>query len=118
MKQLSILLFAGFSCIALVACNRSHTQSTSDVGEQLTEQFRSQQNSKSQTTPRKLKSVSITSFDFPSGNAHPYLGVAVAWEDNTTYTSLPMVQLGDGLFGVSYEDPKTKEDYSAIINFR
>jgi hypothetical protein len=29
-----------------------------------------------------------------------------------------MVQLGDGLFGVTYQDGTTKEELSAIIRFR
>jgi len=118
MHRLSTLLLAAGCAVLLGACAPSHPKSLSEVAVQLSEQFRNQHDSKPQTPRRNLKSVSITSFGFPTGNFHPYLGVAVDWSDGTTYTSLPMVQLGDGLFAVTYQDATTKEELSAIVSFR
>ncbi len=69
---------------------------------------------------RKLKSVQITGFSTPSGNPRSYLGIRVLWEgpDKRTETDIPMIQLGDGLFGVTYTDPDTKEGFSAVLSFR
>jgi hypothetical protein len=85
----------------------------------MTRQFVSQWDAQPHATPRKLKSVQITSFDAPAGSPRPYLGVVLTWENGSrTHTSLPMVQLGDGLFGVTYEDATTKEKLSAVVSFR
>lgn len=118
MRPLSLFVMATALTLLLGACSRPRPKSLSDVSEQLSQQFRSQHEANSGASSRKLKSVRIVSFGFPTGNPHPYLGVAVAWDDATTYTSLPMVQLGDGLFGVTYQDAATKEELSAIISFR
>src|SRR5687768_18437357 len=87
--------------ITMVFCGcteRAATNSISGASEQITRQFVSQWDAQPHGTPRKLKSVRIASFDAPTGNPRPYLGVALTWEDGSrTYTSLPMVQLGDGL---------------------
>jgi hypothetical protein len=77
MKQLPTVLLAAALAFLLGACDRSRPKSLSDVAVQLTEQFRHQHNSKSQAPSKNIKSVSVTSFDFPPGNPHPYLGVAV-----------------------------------------
>ena len=113
-------LAVGFSIVAFCGCtDRATTNSLSDASAQISRQFVSQWNAQPQTTPRKLKSVRITSFDAPTGNPRPGLGVALTWEDGSrTYSGLPMVQLGDGLFGVTYEDANTKEKLSAIVSFR
>ena len=122
MKHFTILSFIAACALGLGGCDtHHHSKSLSDGAEQLTEQFRSQHDSKPQASPaRKLKSVQITGFSFPSGNPHPYLGVGVAWEgtDTINYTGIPMVQLGDGLFGVTYETPDTKEELSAVLSFK
>jgi hypothetical protein len=103
----------------LAACtDRPAAKSLDDVSAQLTQQFVSQHEAGTAVTPRQLKSVHVKSFSFPAGNPHPYLGISVRWEDAVTYTSIPMVQLGDGLFGVTYQDGPTKEALSAIIRFR
>ncbi|MBI5686948.1 MAG: hypothetical protein HZC54_17910 [Verrucomicrobia bacterium] len=116
MKSLAVIFIA----IAVCGCtDRAATNSLSDASEQMTRQFVSQWDAQPHATSRKLKSVRITSFDTPTGNPRPYLGVALTWENGSrTHASLAMVQLGDGLFGVTYEDTTTKEKFSAIVSFR
>lgn len=117
MKQLSTVLMALILTILLSGCGGSrHSKSLSDVADQLTQQFRRRYDSVQPPATRRLKSVKIESFNFPSGN--PYLGVAMVYDDALIFTSLPMVQLGDGLFGVSYRDDVAKVNVPAIISFR
>ena len=116
MRSLAVIFIFMMFC----GCtDRAATNSLSDASEQITRQFVSQWNARPHATPRKLKSVEITSFETPAGNPRPQLGVALTWEDGSrTYTGLAMVQLGDGLFGVTYEDSTTKEKLSAVVSFR
>lgn len=120
MKHFAATLILAFSVLALNGCDRSHQpKSLSDIGKQLTDQFRQQNDSKPQAV-RKLKTVQVTGFSSPPGNPHPYLGIAVAWEgaDTIQYTGVPLIPLGDGLFGVTYQATDTKEELSAVISFR
>ena len=116
MRLLAVL----FVAVAFCACtDRGAVNPLFDASEQITRQFVSQWNAQPQATPRKLKSVWITSFDTPAGNPRAQLGVALTWEDGSkAYPALPMVQLGDGLFGVTYEESTTKQKLSAVVSFR
>jgi len=116
-ERLRILLTILFS-VLLTACDRPRANPLASASQQLSDQFLAQHAAKKVSPPRKLLSARITGFEAPPGNPHPYLSIAVAWEDATTNTGVPLIQLGDGLFGLTYKDPTTKEEYSAVINFR
>lgn len=115
----TIRIFLALTSIAgLVACDHPRTKSLDEVSDEISAQFRAQHAAKKFSTPRKLVSARITSFDAPPGNPRPYLGIEVAWDDVTSSTGVPLIQLGDGLFGITYTDPTNKAQYSAIIHFR
>jgi hypothetical protein len=116
--KLTLVIIAVFVSLS-GCCRRPHPKLLPEVAEQLAQQFRTQHESRSHRTfGRKIEAVQITSFSFPSGNPHPYLGIGVTWDGAITYTAVPMIHLGDGLFGVTYQDATTKEELSAVISFR
>ena len=122
MKYFAVASFMTILVFVLDGCsNEHHPKSLSDVSEQLTEQFRRECDSRPHSLPEhRVKSVEITGFSTPSGNPHPYLGIGVSREgtDGINYTGVPLIQLGDGLFGITYQDFNTKEEFSAILSFR
>lgn len=117
MKRFTTILLLGLAALILGACDGPKAKSVADISQQLTEQFRAQHEG-SPSAPRKLKNVEVKSFETPSGNPRAYLGISVAWEDTTTSTSVALIQLGDGLYGVTYTDPKSQEELSAVLSFR
>lgn len=117
MKTIRIFLTLA-SIAGLAACDHPRTKSLDEVSDEISTQFRAQHAAKKFSTPRKLVSVRITSFDTPPGNPRPYLGIEVAWDDVTSSTGVPLIPLGDGLFGITYTDPTNKSNYSAIVHFR
>src|SRR4051812_46638380 len=87
---------------SLSACNRHRAASLEAVSEQMAEQFRTQHATKMLHHPRKFTSARITGF--VASPSTPLLGIDVTWDDITTSTTLPIVQLGDGLFGITYRE--------------
>ena len=118
MKQLVIILITISAILLNGCCRHPPAKSISEIENQLTEQFRRQHESHKELAGRKIDAVTITSFNFPDGDPHPFLGIGSTWNGVTSYTHLPMIPLGDGIFGVTFQDTTTKEELSAIISIR
>ena len=117
MKTILIILFTGVF-LTFAGCEAPHTKPLDQTSKQLSDQFCKQWDAKEVATPRKFLSAHITGFQTSSVTSQPSIGIAVVWDNATTYTSVPLVQLGDGLFGITLTDQTSKEDLSAVISFR
>ena len=119
MKRFPVIFFAVVMATSLVSCGSSRPKSLDDVSEQLTQQFRAQHEAHKGLPVRPLKSAKITRFEIPPGeNVPSLLGLSLDWGEFVTQTSVPMIQLGDGLVGITYTDSQTHEELSAVLSFR
>ena len=118
MKRFATILMIISALFLGGCCRHPHPKVVSEVENQLTQQFRHQHESHREFAGRKIDAVTIAHFSFSGGNPHPYLGIGITWNGVTTYADLPMVPLGDGLFGVTFQDVTTREELSAVISFR
>ncbi len=119
MKRFLVIVLAVVMVTFLASCGSSRPKSLEEVSEQLTQQFRTQHEAHKGLPARPLKSVKITRFILPpSDGVPPHLGLALDWGEFVAQTSVPMVQLGDGLIGITYTDGQTHEELSAVLSFR
>ena len=125
MKSFAVCLVIISAVVLDGCCKRPDTapdarypKSISEVENQLLEQFRKQHESHKQFAASRIEEVTIIRFAFPTPSPRPYLGVGIKINGIVSYSDVPIVQLGDGLFAVTFRDSTTGEELSAIISFR